>query len=94
MATHISVPWPADSHEGRSDGIHIANSEVGVRSVTNQAIVYRPACANILPALGRGDGEDNYRRRLPSPAAGLSLGVWLEAGALSIPGTRTVSPPL
>ncbi len=65
LATHISVSWPTDSQDGLERGVHIANSEVGVRSVTIQAILYRPACANILPALGGGDGEDIYRRRSP-----------------------------
>jgi len=65
LATHISVSWPAEVQDGLERGIHIANSEVGVRSVTIQAILYRSACANILPALGGGDGEDIYRRRSP-----------------------------
>ena len=65
LGTHISVSWPADAQDSLERGIHIANSEVGVRSVTIQAILYRPACANILPALGGGDGEDIYRRRSP-----------------------------
>ena len=65
LATHISVSWPAEAQDSLERGVHIANSEVGMRSVTIQAILYRPACANIFPATGGGDGEDVLRRHSP-----------------------------
>jgi len=67
-STHISVTWPEEAQSGMIRGLHLANSEVGVRSVTIEAILYRPACANILPAVGSGgdgDGYDPYRIRDP-----------------------------
>jgi hypothetical protein len=45
-------------------GLLITNSEVGFRAVTIQAMIYRPACKNVLPALSGGkrieDGQDAY----------------------------------
>jgi len=60
LSSHISVSWPDTDEKGLQRGIHIANSEVGLRAVTIQAILYSQHCNNILPALG---GDDNYYTR-------------------------------
>ena len=61
MGTHITAIWPEEVNAtGLMRGVHIANSEVGLRAISIEAVAYRPKCANILPALGlggMGDGE-------------------------------------
>lgn len=71
VSTHLSISWPGtDTETGLERGVHIMNSEVGMRSVTIMAVAYRPACANILPAssMGRAGGageSDVFLRRNP-----------------------------
>ncbi len=66
-SAHVSVTWPDAMTDGMIRGVHLGNSEVGLRAVTVEAILYRPVCANILPAVGgRDDGEyDPYKIRNP-----------------------------
>lgn len=62
-STHITAVWPDTIQDGLARGVHIANSEVGMRAITVEAVAYREHCANILPALGLGglgDGEQGY----------------------------------
>jgi hypothetical protein len=72
LATHITVTWPEKVENPTMDsrlaglyrGIHLANSEVGMRSITVQSILWREVCNNVLPA-GLDFGENNgklYRR--------------------------------
>ena len=60
LSTHLTVTWAPETEEeykqGLHRGIHIANSEVGLRSITIGAVVYRDVCSNILPAVGLGPG--------------------------------------
>ena len=61
--THLTAVWPKLNDEGLMRGIHVANSEVGMRAITIEAVVYRPQCKNILPAVGlahMGDGDQAY----------------------------------
>jgi len=76
--THLSVTWPNTTTEIKvgdvvKTGIHISNSEVGMRSVTIASYVYRLKCSNGM--IGRsGDGGmfrfrhtgdgDNLRNRI------------------------------
>ena len=39
-------------------GLHIMNSEVGMRAITIEGIVWRDVCSNVMPAVGFG-GTDN-----------------------------------
>lgn len=60
MTFHISVSFPSTQTELKvgdivEQGIHFSNSEVGVRSVTIAAFVYRLKCLN--GAIGGGDGD-------------------------------------
>ena len=62
---HVSVTWPTTEEEIKvgdiiQRGIHISNSEVGVRSVTIAGYVYRLLCANA--AIGGGDGGGGIHR--------------------------------
>lgn len=57
--THLSVTWPHTATEVKvgdvvKTGIHISNSEVGLRSVTIASYVYRLKCKNGMT--GRDDG--------------------------------------
>ena len=57
--THLSVTWPNTQTEIKvgdivKTGIHISNSEVGLRSVTIAPYIYRLKCKN--GATGREDG--------------------------------------
>ncbi len=60
LSTHLTVTWAPETEEeykqGLHRGIHIANSEVGMRSITIGAVVYREVCSNVLPAVGLGPG--------------------------------------
>lgn len=59
--SHLTVTWPAEKETerqaGLERGLHIANSEVGLRAVTIEAVAWRRVCNNILPALGMGGDE-------------------------------------
>jgi hypothetical protein len=65
LTTHLSISFPSKSTQIKvgdivEQGIHISNSEVGVRSVTIAGFVYRLKCKN--GAIGGGDG-DSFRFR-------------------------------
>lgn len=65
MTMHISLTFPKTQEEIKvgdivQRGIHISNSEVGVRSVTIAGYVYRLKCSN--GSIG-GDGSGFYRFR-------------------------------
>jgi hypothetical protein len=52
MTSHFTASFPSESRsDGVEPGIHIANSEVGVRSVTIQAVLFRKICTNVLPRI-------------------------------------------
>ena len=60
LTFHMSVSFPSTATELKvgdvvEQGIHFSNSEVGVRSVTIAAYVYRLRCKN--GAIGGGDGD-------------------------------------
>jgi len=67
LSTHLTLTWPAEKVSiqgapGGTDtlerGIHIMNSEVGVRAITFTSVLWRPVCTNILPGIGFGEGDD------------------------------------
>lgn len=63
---HVQVTFPRTTTEVRvgdivQTGLHITNSEVGVRSVTIAALVYRLKCTN--GAIGGGEGGGFFRFR-------------------------------
>ncbi len=52
LTSHFTATFPSESRgDGVEPGIHIANSEVGVRSVTIQAVLFRKICTNVLPRI-------------------------------------------
>lgn len=61
LSTHLTVTWPAETDiekdQGLERGLHIANSEIGQRSITIGAVVYREACKNVVPSLGDGESR-------------------------------------
>lgn len=62
-STHLTAIWPDNPLTGGLvPGIHVANSEVGMRSISLGAVLYRPTCANILPGYYDAEGHDamNY----------------------------------
>ena len=59
LSTHITVTWPAEQEGGLERGLHLANSEVGVRAITIEAVAWRVVCGNVLPAIG-GNGDDSF----------------------------------
>lgn len=87
-SSHISITFPEQVGQdekglGLQRGIHIANSEVGFRSVTIGAILWRPVCNNVLPAVGLGGsnggiGNDGalYRRGKNSGAKAEDTNSW------------------
>ena len=63
QSTHLTAIWPDNPLQGGLvPGIHVANSEVGMRSISLGAVLYRPTCANILPGYYDAEGHDamNY----------------------------------
>jgi len=78
--TATELVHPDGEHARRNDiieqGIHISNSEVGLRSVTVAGYVYRLICSNGLISYGNGEGgmfrfrhtgdSDNLRDRVRS----------------------------
>lgn len=69
LTSHFTATFPSESRgDGVEPGIHIANSEVGVRSVTIQAVLFRKVCTNVLPRIdmmgdfGQSKSGDIYVR--------------------------------
>ena len=59
-STHLTAIWPDNPLEGGLiPGIHIANSEVGLRSISLSAVLFRGACGNILPGWYDAEGRDD-----------------------------------
>ena len=66
VTLHVSVTWPKTEEEVKvgdvvQRGIHISNSEVGVRSVTVAGYVYRLKCSNGMVGGGEGGGMRRFR---------------------------------
>ena len=58
-STHLTAIWPNNPLEGGLvPGIHIANSEVGTRSISLGAVLYRQTCGNILPGYYDSEASD------------------------------------
>ena len=58
-STHLTAIWPDNPLEGGLvPGIHIANSEVGMRSISLGAVLFRATCGNILPGYYDAEGQD------------------------------------
>jgi len=60
LSMHLSITFPRTATEVKvgdivQQGIHLSNSEVGVRSVTMASFLWRLKCLN--GAIGMGDGE-------------------------------------
>jgi len=63
---HLSITWPNTEEEIRvgdvvQTGLHISNSEVGLRSVTIAGVVWRVKCSNALIGGGEGGGMRRFR---------------------------------
>ena len=72
VSTHITVTMPETETELEGTdlrrrvigpdtvrrGLHIMNSEVGMRAISIEGIVWRDVCSNVMPAVGFG-GADN-----------------------------------
>jgi hypothetical protein len=66
IGSHVRITWPTRAEEVQpgdivEQGIHIANSEVGVRSVTIIGVVHRLKCKNGLIAREKKGGFRGYR---------------------------------
>ena len=66
MTLHVSVTWPKTEEEVTvgdvvQRGLHISNSELGVRSVTVAGYVYRLKCRNGMVGGGEGGGMRRFR---------------------------------
>ena len=66
MTLHVSVTWPKTEEEVKvgdvvQRGIHISNSEVGVRSVTVAGYLWRLKCSNGMVGGGEGGGMRRFR---------------------------------
>ena len=66
MTLHVTVTWPNTEEvikvgDAVRRGIHISNSETGLRSVTIAGVVDRLVCSNLL--IGHGDGGGIRRFR-------------------------------
>ncbi|MBA7618489.1 hypothetical protein ES703_25816 [subsurface metagenome] len=66
MTLHVSVTWPKTEEEVKvgdvvQRGLHISNSELGVRSVTVAGYVYRLKCRNGMVGGGDGGGMRRFR---------------------------------
>ena len=58
-STHLTAIWPDNPIPGGLvPGIHVANSEVGLRSISLGAVLYRESCANILPGYYDSEVKD------------------------------------
>lgn len=52
LTSHFTVTFPSEVRpDGIEPGVHIANSECGVRSVTIQSVLFRRVCTNVLPRI-------------------------------------------
>ena len=40
-------------------GLHVMNSEVGMRAISIEGIVWRDVCSNVMPAVGFGGGDNS-----------------------------------
>ena len=40
-------------------GLHIMNSEVGMRAISIEGIIWRDVCSNVMPAVGFGGGDNS-----------------------------------
>lgn len=61
LSSHVRITWPSKAEEIQpgdvvEQGLHIANSEVGMRSVTIMGVVYRLKCKNGLVAREKKGG--------------------------------------
>ena len=72
-STHITAIWEDNLEGGLKRGLHISNSEVGQRSISIGAVLYRETCGNILPGFYDSersedasgyDGGDNVKLRV------------------------------
>jgi hypothetical protein len=66
LTLHVSVTWPNTEEVLKvgdvvQRGIHISNSEVGLRSVTVAGYVYRLLCSNAAIGGGEGGGIRRFR---------------------------------
>ncbi len=58
FSSHITVTFPDETRDdGVEPGLHIANSEVGSRAITIQAVLFRKICANVLPRVDMGGSD-------------------------------------
>ena len=63
VSTHMTVTIPEVGVEPNEigavrRGLHVMNSEVGMRAITIEGIIWRDVCSNVMPAVGFG-GSDN-----------------------------------
>lgn len=70
LSSHFTVTFPdlTRDSDGLEPGIHLGNSETGVRSLTVQSVLFRQICTNVLPRIdmagdfGRGANGNLYVR--------------------------------
>ena len=64
VSTHMTITMPVTQTHLTSGGsvrrgLHIMNSEVGMRAISIEGIVWRDVCSNVMPAVGFGGGDNS-----------------------------------
>ena len=73
VSTHMTITMPKTESELEGTelrrrgsgpdtvrrGLHIMNSEVGMRAISIEGIIWRDVCSNVMPAVGFGGGDNS-----------------------------------
>jgi len=70
VSTHMTVTMPEteaglpyraaiSSPDTVRRGLHVMNSEVGMRAISIEGIIWRDVCSNVMPAVGFGGGDNS-----------------------------------
>ena len=61
VSSHLTVTMPKGEAGGEIGGVrrglHIMNSEVGMRAISIEGIIWRDVCSNVMPAVGFGGSD-------------------------------------
>jgi len=64
VSTHMTITMPdAQTYSPGGGtgtvrrGLHVMNSEVGMRAISIEGIIWRDVCSNVMPAVGFGGGD-------------------------------------
>jgi len=68
VSTHMTITWAGGVRLQRHAlprtgtvrrGLHVMNSEVGMRAISIEGIIWRDVCSNVMPAVGFGGGDNS-----------------------------------